>query len=65
MAATKRYADMFARLADRGEGAFVPFTVLGDPDASQSLEIVRTLAQSGADALELVLPFQIRLPMAL
>ncbi len=53
----RRYAEMFARLAGRREGAFVPFTVLGDPDPATGLEIVRTLARSGADALELGLPF--------
>lgn len=52
-----RYGKMFARLAERGEGAFVPFTVLGDPDLVTSLEVVRTLVRSGADALELGLPF--------
>jgi tryptophan synthase alpha chain len=48
---------MFARLAAAGEGAFIPFAMLGDPDPARSLELVRTLARSGADALELGLPF--------
>jgi tryptophan synthase alpha chain len=48
---------MFRRLRERNEGAFVPFLVLGDPDPGTSLELVRTLARSGADALELGLPF--------
>lgn len=52
-----RYAAMFDRLAARREAAFVPFLVLGDPDPAASLELVRTLARSGADALELGLPF--------
>jgi tryptophan synthase alpha chain len=52
-----RYRAMFARLAERNEGAFVPFLVLGDPDPETSLELVRALARSGADALELGLPF--------
>jgi tryptophan synthase alpha chain len=51
------YAAMFARLGAGGEGAFVPFAVLGDPDPPTSLEIVRSLADSGADALELGFPF--------
>ena len=50
------YDAMFARLAGRDEGAFVPFTVLGDPDPETSLAIVRALAES-CDALELGLPF--------
>lgn len=52
-----RYADMFQRLRGRGEGAFIPFVMLGDPDPARSLRLVRTLVQSGADALELGLPF--------
>lgn len=52
-----RYADMFARLQARNEGAFVPFVTLGDPNPELSLEIVRCLVAAGADALELGLPF--------
>lgn len=52
-----RYAATFAALRARGEGAFVPFLVVGDPDRDQSLALLRTLAQNGADALELGLPF--------
>lgn len=52
-----RYPAMFSALANRAEGAFVPFLVLGDPDPDTSLALLRTLASSGADALELGLPF--------
>jgi tryptophan synthase alpha chain len=52
-----RYPRMFARLAARREGAFIPFLMLGDPDTGRSLLAVRELAESGADALELGLPF--------
>ncbi len=52
-----RYAAMFERLRGVGEGAFIPFAMLGDPDPVLSLRLVRALAQSGADALELGLPF--------
>ncbi|MBP7864991.1 MAG: tryptophan synthase subunit alpha [Acidobacteria bacterium] len=52
-----RYETLFARLAASGEGAFVPFTVLGDPDPERSLTILHTLADAGADALELGIPF--------
>lgn len=52
-----RYRAMFARLDAAGEGAFVPFTVLGDPVPEVSLAVVRALAEAGADALELGLPF--------
>lgn len=41
----------------KGGPLFIPFTVLGDPDKKKSLEVIRTLTLSGADALELGLPF--------
>src|SRR5262245_1775090 len=53
----ERYARLFERLRRAGEGAFIPFVMLGDPDPGRSLEIVRVLAAAGADALELGLPF--------
>ena len=52
-----RYAAMFGRLERQGEGAFIPFTMLGDPDPDRSLAAIRILASSGGDALELGLPF--------
>lgn len=48
------YAEMFSRV----EGcAFVPFVVAGDPDMETSVEIIRTLVDAGADALEIGFPF--------
>jgi tryptophan synthase alpha chain len=55
--AEDRYARMFAALTRARRGAFIPFVMLGDPDAARSLAIVRSLASAGADALELGLPF--------
>ncbi len=52
-----RYQKLFARLDERGQGAFVPFVTLGDPDPETSLAILRALIAGGADALELGLPF--------
>jgi tryptophan synthase alpha chain len=52
-----RYAAMFAALAARREGALVPFAVLGDPDRASSLALLRALADAGADALEVGVPF--------
>jgi len=52
-----RYARMFERHGRAGEGAFIPFAMLGDPKPAQSLEGIRALARGGADALELGLPF--------
>jgi tryptophan synthase alpha chain len=54
---SKRYEDMFARLREEKQGAFVPFTVLGDPDKNTSIRIIETLINAGADALELGIPF--------
>jgi tryptophan synthase alpha chain len=48
---------MFEHLAERGEGAFIPFTVLGDPDPDRSFDVIGWLVESGADALELGVPF--------
>lgn len=52
-----RYGATFEHLAALGEGAFVPFTVLGDPDPDGSLDVIDWLVESGADALELGVPF--------
>ena len=52
-----RYATRFAELRRKGEGAFMPFVMLGDPDVKTSFEIVKTLIENGADVLELGLPF--------
>ena len=53
----ERYDNLFAQLNDRQEGAFVPFVTLGDPNPEQSLKIIDTLIEAGADALELGIPF--------
>ncbi|MES2503747.1 MAG: tryptophan synthase subunit alpha [Myxococcota bacterium] len=52
-----RYAAMFEGLARKKEGAFVPFWMLGDPDLKTCFERIVTLVESGADALELGIPF--------
>lgn len=54
---TTRYADMFASLKVKNEGAFVPFVMVGDPDHETSLAIIDQLVKSGADALELGIPY--------
>ncbi|HAT1622667.1 TPA: tryptophan synthase subunit alpha [Raoultella planticola] len=53
----ERYNTLFAALKTRGEGAFVPFVMTGDPGPAQSLRIIDTLIEAGADALELGIPF--------
>jgi tryptophan synthase alpha chain len=39
------------------EAAFIPYLAVGDPDYEASLAYVETLARSGADIIELGLPF--------
>ena len=51
------YNDMFKEVKNRGEGAFIPFAVAGDPDFETSIEIVREYVDNGADALEIGFPF--------
>lgn len=52
-----RYADMFGHLESKQEGAFVPFVMVGDPDLATSEKIITQLIESGADALELGIPY--------
>lgn len=52
-----RYSELFARLDEKGEGAFVPFIMLTDPSEDESFDIISTVIESGADALELGVPF--------
>ncbi|MDR1376200.1 MAG: tryptophan synthase subunit alpha, partial [Synergistaceae bacterium] len=54
---SSRYKKMFSDLKKKGEGAFIPFVMLGDPDMETSEAIIGTLVESGADALELGIPF--------
>ena len=54
----ERYESLFAQLKERKEGAFVPFVTLGDPGIEQSLKIIDTLIEAGADALELGIPWR-------
>ncbi|WP_435276968.1 tryptophan synthase subunit alpha [Psychrobium sp. nBUS_13] len=54
---TNRYHDLFTALKNKKEGAFVPFVVIGDPNPQQSLAVIDTLVNAGADALELGIPF--------
>ncbi|UTV28641.1 tryptophan synthase subunit alpha [Photobacterium atrarenae] len=52
-----RYQALFERLQAQQEGAFVPFVTIGDPNPEQSLQVIETLIEAGADALELGIPF--------
>lgn len=52
-----RFDTLFPQLKAKNEGAFVPFVTLCDPDFDRSFEIIETLIENGADALELGFPF--------
>jgi len=51
------YKKTFNELKKKNEGALVAFTVIGDPNYKTSLEIIKKMIDSGADILELGLPF--------
>jgi tryptophan synthase alpha chain len=52
-----RIAERFAGLRQRGEKALIGFVTAGDPSAERTVDIIRTLAEAGADAVELGIPF--------
>ena len=52
-----RYRRRFASLAELGQPAFVPFLTIGDPTPDDTRAFADQLIESGADALELGLPF--------
>lgn len=52
-----RIADAFARTRAEGRSALMPFMTAGFPDPDTSLGIARSYADSGADLIELGVPF--------
>ena len=54
---SSRFAALFTQLKEKKQGGFVPFVTLCDPDLPRSFDIICTLVDSGADALELGFPF--------
>jgi len=52
-----RIEERLAKLAGKGQTAFVPFLMAGDPDFDQSENIVCQLDQAGADIIEYGVPF--------
>jgi tryptophan synthase alpha chain len=52
-----RYQASFATLKEKNEQAFIPFVMIGDPNETQSLAVIKSLIDAGADALELGIPF--------
>ncbi len=53
----QRYEQRFNDLSNKKQGAFIPFVTIGDPNFEQSLQVIKTLIDAGADALELGIPF--------
>ncbi|MBE2894069.1 tryptophan synthase subunit alpha [Spirabiliibacterium falconis] len=52
-----RFDTLFSQLQNAKQSAFVPFVTLCDPTLERSFEIICTLVENGADALELGFPF--------
>ena len=47
----------FQKLAETNTAAFVAYVAAGDPNLEQSLKIIKSLADAGADIIELGVPF--------
>ncbi len=52
-----RITKTFAALKQKKETALIPFLTAGDPDMATTAKLVRTLADNGADLIELGVPF--------
>jgi len=52
-----RIADCFARLRTDGRKALIPFITCGDPSVEATVPLMYTLVKSGADIIELGVPF--------
>ncbi len=52
-----RLTATFDRLSTAGRAGFVAYVMAGDPDADATLEMMRGLAEAGADVIELGAPF--------
>ena len=52
-----RIGERFAELRGRGERALAPFLTAGDPDLAVSEALVLAMAESGADLIEIGVPF--------
>jgi tryptophan synthase alpha chain len=52
-----RIGEKFLQLKGEGKKAFIPYITLGDPDLQTTLKLVLALEKSGADVIELGVPF--------
>lgn len=54
---TSRISATFNSLRERGRKAFIPYLTAGDPDLETTARLLEVLAESGADIIELGVPF--------
>lgn len=52
-----RLASRFAALREREQKALIPFVTAGDPDLDTTEEVLVAIANAGADAIEIGIPF--------
>ncbi len=52
-----RIAATFARLAEQGRKALIPYVTAGDPFADVTVDLMHGMAKAGADVIELGVPF--------
>jgi len=52
-----RIEQTFRRLKNKGQAALIPFVVAGDPDLESTEALVNRMAESGADIIELGVPY--------
>jgi tryptophan synthase alpha chain len=52
-----RISETFRRLMKKGSKAFIPYVMAGDPSLDKTAEVVHILEESGADIIELGVPF--------
>lgn len=55
--ATNRIDERFAKLREEGGTALIPFITAGDPDLETTEAIILAMAESGADIIEIGIPF--------
>ena len=47
----------FAQLKEKSQCGLIPFITAGDPDLNTTIEAIKTLANNGADIIELGVPY--------
>lgn len=52
-----RFETLMPRLKEAGRKALIPYITAGDPDRDETLRIMHTLVRSGADVIEVGVPF--------